>query len=271
MNQKIINGDQLKIIQLEIMDYFDNWCRCHGITYYITAGTLIGALRHKGFIPWDDDIDVVMLRKEYERFIHEFPNSKTGKYLLYSHEINSSCIYPYAKVFDSSTTLIEGDVKHSPDIGVNIDIFPLDNATSNYYTALRMKRQIKPFNDILGIKLLDSADRGFRKNILIKILRTLSAPFSFHWLIRIINKKSKRYINDNTCRFIVNSVIYAKGEREILEREWFNKTIELEFEGRSYLAPIGADQYMTRLFGDYMSLPPEDKRVSHHRFVAYYK
>ena len=72
-------------------------------------------------------------------------------------------------------------------------------------------------------------------------------------------------------RYVANAVIYAKGEREILERDWFNDCIELPFEDRHYLAPVGADQYMRRLFGDYMQLPPEDKRASHHLFKAYYK
>ena len=266
-----IDLTQLKQLQLEIMDFFDKWCRSQGITYFITAGTLIGALRHKGFIPWDDDIDIVMLRKDYELFVELFSRGDTGKYRLYAYETNEDCIYPYAKVYDSDTVLIEGNERVSPKIGVNIDIFPLDNATSDYEMAVQMKKEIKPYNVILGIKSLDNANRGFKKNIVVWALRCVAAPFSFSWLIKRIINKSKKYISDDESKYVINSVIYAKGEREILEREWFKDTIELEFEGRSYLAPIGADQYMKRLFGDYLTLPPEEKRISHHRFYAYFK
>ncbi len=268
MNNKI-DRDQLKTIQLEIMDYFHLWCEAHGIHYYITAGTLIGALRHKGFIPWDDDIDVVMLRSDYERMLQKYKNDE--RYRLYTIETDESCIYPYAKIYDSRTVMIEGNEKDHPPIGVNIDIFPLDNVTNNYQDAVNMKKRLRLINNILGVKHLDMVDRGILKNITVAILRFISKFFSYSWLVKRIIIKSKKYINNEDSRYIVNAVIFAKGEREILEREWFKDTIDLEFEGRQYKAPVGADQYMKRLFGDYMKLPPEDKRVSHHRFKAYYK
>lgn len=267
--QKSIDINQLKSIQLEVMDYFHKWCQENGITYFITAGTLIGALRHKGFIPWDDDIDLVMLRTDYEKMLSLYPND--GRYRLYAIEKDATCIYAYAKIYDSETLMVEGDEKDHPAIGVNIDIFPLDNVTDNYEDGKRLKKQLHLLNDILGVKQLDRANRGFIKNVMVSVLRSISRCFSYPWLVRRIIKKSKKYIDNNNSRYIVNAVIYAKGEREILEREWFKETIDLEFEGRKYKAPIGADQYMKRLFGNYMQLPPEDKRVSHHRFKAYYK
>lgn len=267
--KEITNNSQLKSIQLEVMDNFHNWCQENGITYFITAGTLIGALRHKGFIPWDDDIDVVMLRDDYEKMLKLFP--KEGRYRLYSIETDSSCIYPYAKVYDTNTVMIEGDEKDHPSIGVNIDIFPLDNATDDYQDAIQLKNSIKLLDSILGVKLLGRVNRGLVKNVTVAILRLISKFFTYPWLIKRIIKKSKKFISNTNSRYIVNAVIYCKGEKEILEREWFKETVDLDFEGRKYKAPIGADQYMRRLFGDYMQLPPEDKRVSHHRFEAYYK
>lgn len=267
--KEITEISQLKSIQLEVMDYFHSWCVEHQITYYITAGTLIGALRHKGFIPWDDDIDLVMLRPDYEKLLTKFSND--GRYRLYSIETDPSCIYAYAKIYDSETVMIEADEKDHPAIGVNIDIFPLDNVTDDYQDGVKMKKSLKLLNDIMGVKQLDRANRGLIKNVTVAVLRFISSFFSYPYLISRINKKSKKYIANNDSKYLVNAVIYAKGEREILEREWFKETVDLEFEGCQYKAPIGADQYMRRLFGDYMQLPPEDKRVSHHRFKAYYK
>lgn len=267
---ELINVNQLKAIQLEIMDSFHEWCIQNGITYYLTAGSLIGALRHKGFIPWDDDIDVVMLRADYERMLRLFPSD--GIYRLCSYETDVDCVYTYAKIYDPSTIMIEGNDRHIKNhIGVNIDIFPLDNATDNYEDAKKLKEDIKVWDNILSVKHLDRVDRGVLKNITVSCLRFVSKLFSFAWLIKTIIRKSKKFVNNEDSRYVVNAVIYAKGEREILERDWFRETVDLEFEGRKYKAPIGADQYMRRLFGDYMKLPPEDKRVSHHRFKAYKK
>ena len=264
-----IDIKQLKAIQLDIMDHFHKWCIENDITYFITAGTLIGALRHNGYIPWDDDIDVVMLRPDYEKMLKLFP--KDGRYRLYSIERDPSCIYAYAKVYDFDTLMIEGNEKAHPKIGVNIDIFPLDSVTDNYEDGKKLKKQLQLLNDILGVKQLDKANRGLVKNVTVAVLRAISSFFPYSWLVKQIIRGSKKYVENTDSRYIVNAVIHAKGEREILEREWFKDTVELEFEGRKYLAPIGADQYMRRLFGNYMQLPPEDKRVSHHRFKAYYK
>ena len=266
-----IQIDQLKQIQLEIMDYFHSWCINHRITYYITAGTLIGALRHKGYIPWDDDIDLVMLREDYDRLLEEFPKSETGVYKLHSYETDDSCIYTYAKLCDTRTVLIDGDEKNSVPIGVNIDIFPLENATDNYDDAVKLKKNIKPFDSILVVKQMVRVDRGFSKNVLLIILKAISGLFSYKWLIGMVIKKATVYKKNLHSRYVVNAVIYAKGEKEILERKWFHDVVELDFEGRQYFAPIGADNYMRRLFGDYMQLPPIEKRISHHYFKAYFK
>lgn len=262
---------QLKVIQLQVMDVIDNFCRHNGIRYFITAGTLIGALRHKGYIPWDDDIDVVMLRDDYDKFIAMFKNS-SDRYKVYATETDRNCHYAYAKVYDDSTIFLEGhERKGEKCIGVNVDIFPLDYVTDDYKDAVKLKNKIKPYDNILTVKRITKRDRGFRKNISLFILKLFCSFASFSWCIRRIDRIARKFEKNTNSRYVVNAVIYAKGEREILERAWFKDSMELPFEDRKYLAPIGADQYMRRLFGDYMQLPPEEQRVTHHVFKAYYK
>lgn len=269
--RKQIDIEQLKRIQLEIMDFFHAWCVEHGITYYMAGGTLIGALRHRGYIPWDDDIDLVLLRKDYDRLIADFPNSDTGFFRLHSIETNDSCIYTYAKIYDSRTVFIDGDDSNNDPIGVNIDIFPLENATDNYNDVIRLKRSIKLYDDILVVKQMSRKDRGIWKNLAISILKAISRLFSFKWLIKRVIKRATIYRQNTQSKYIANTVIFAKGENEILKREWFSSKVDLEFEGRRYYAPIGADQYLKRLFGDYMQMPPKEERVSHHQYKAFFK
>lgn len=271
MSTQLLSINQLKQVQLEVMDYFHNWCEQHDISYFITAGTLIGALRHKGFIPWDDDIDVVMLRTDYDRLMHIFPKSETCPYQLHSIETDPSCIYTYAKLCDTRTVFIDGDEHNNVRIGVNIDIFPLENATDCFDDAVKLKESIKLYDSILTIKQMGRKDRGFWKNTAVALLKSISCLIPFNWLIHKVIEKATIYRTNVQSKYVVNAVIYAKGEKEILEREWFNSTIYLEFEGRLYRAPVGADQYLKRLFGDYMELPPEEKRVSHHYFKAFFK
>ena len=266
-----ITIQQLKELLLQVMDAIDKYCRHNEIRYFITAGTLIGALRHKGYIPWDDDIDIVMLRDDYEKFISRF-NAYSERYKVYSIETDANCHYAYAKVYDSNTVFIEGhEDMGGKVIGVNVDVFPLDYVTDDYNDAIRLKNQIKPYDNIVTVKHIAKKDRGLFKNVSLFILKAVCAFVPYSWCIKRIDRMARKFEKNTNSRYVVNAVIYAKGEREILEREWFKDSMEVPFENRKYLAPIGADQYMRRLFGDYMRLPPEDKRISHHSFTAYYK
>lgn len=270
MNEEI-DIEKLRELQMQVMDAVDGFCRQNRIRYFITAGTLIGALRHKGYVPWDDDIDIVMLRNDYEKFIAQFRET-SSRYKVCSIATDPNCHFSYAKVYDDNTIFIEGYEKNDENpIGVNIDIFPLDNVTDNYNDAVALKKKIKPYDDILTVKHIVKKDRGFWKNVSLSILKRLCSLVPFSWCIRRIDRIARKFEQNTNSRYVVNAVIYAKGEREILEREWFRDSIELPFENRKYLAPIGADQYMRRLFGDYMQLPPVEKRVTHHCFRAYYK
>ena len=268
---KEIDIAHLKELQMQVMDFVDGFCRSNHIKYFITAGTLIGALRHKGYIPWDDDIDIVMLRDDYEKFISMF-RDYSRRYKVYSIETDDNCHYAYAKVYDDETIFIEGHEREGDKlIGVNVDVFPLDYGTDDYNEAVRLKKRIKWIDDIVTVKRIAPKDRGLIKNFSLHVLKAICSIIPFSWCIKRIDRMARRFEADINSRYVVNAVIYAKGERERLERKWFNESIEVSFEGRRYLAPVGADQYMRRLFGDYMKLPPEDKRISHHLFRAYFK
>ena len=126
--KQITNSEDLKTIQMDILSYIDVVCKKYNIKYSISGGTLIGAIRHKGFIPWDDDIDIMLTRSDYDHLVNAMINEYDKgniKYRLVTHDIDREFLYPYAKVFDEDTLLIE-DIKEIKNFGVYVDVFPID-------------------------------------------------------------------------------------------------------------------------------------------------
>ena len=124
---KEINVDELKKIQIEILDYVSDFCKKNNINYWIDSGTLLGAVRHKGYIPWDDDIDIGMLRDDYEKFMSLFNKNNKSNYVFDCFELNKKCPYPYGKILDTNTIMYEPDEKTGIKSSVFIDLFPYDN------------------------------------------------------------------------------------------------------------------------------------------------
>ena len=272
-NKENLTVQQLKQIQLNILLEVAAFCDKNNIKYFLTAGTLIGALRHKGFIPWDDDIDLVMLRPDYERFIAEFNTRPMANTFKVVSPQNNNYPYAYAKVMDTSTVFIENSAlfKQFP-MGVNIDLFPLDFLTDNYASAQTLLRQVYRYNRLLGIKSISlDKQRSWYKQTCLILLKGILKPFTINWLTQRINKLAQKYVSQTTSKYVGQIVLEAKGEREIVERAWFDSCVPVPFEGHSFAAPVGYDQYLKRLFGDYMQLPPKEKQISHHYFKAYYK
>ena len=130
MCNKEININELKIIQLDITEHFHNFCNKNKIKYSLACGSLIGAIRHNGYIPWDDDIDIYVERKDYDKLIELFPNILDGKYEFICIERNKIWNIPYGKIFDNRT-IVEENTNDWLPIGVNIDIFPIDKVPDN--------------------------------------------------------------------------------------------------------------------------------------------
>ena len=149
---KTISTEELKRIQLDILLVFHDFCIENGLEYSLFAGTLIGAVRHKGYIPWDDDIDICMTRPNYEKFIHSF-NGHFPNYYVAAPELDWNYYAPYANVCDNRTLLLEGKNGHNgQEIGVKIDIFPIDGCTSSLTGYLELCKQSFNWNEIMRLK-----------------------------------------------------------------------------------------------------------------------
>ena len=263
---QVVTTDELKSCILEVMDELDRFCRDNNIRYFLVGGTLLGAVRHKGFIPWDDDIDVAMLREDYEKFCKLF-HSKNG-YVLKCIQQDPTYYLPFAKLIDPRISLYE-NIHKAPEIGAYVDIFPLDyiEKDSLKVAAFYGNSIIKKLEDLKYMQL--RKDRPLWKNALILAGRLLC----FRSLPKIAKDRERRALavaHSEPTEWIT-SLHGAWGIREIVTAQHFAETTEYSFEGRRYLGPVDADTYLTSIYGDYMTPPPPEKQVTHHSFTATWK
>ncbi len=259
-----LSVEELKKIQLGILEYVADYCEKNNIRYWLDFGTLIGAIRHKGYIPWDDDIDLGMLREDYDKFISEFNINNDSKYEVHCIENDPGYFVPYAKVYDTTTILFEPDEK-GHKLCVNIDIFPHDNAPDDDEEVKRMY----DIRDRLREKylIIDYKDK-FTGNMIkrsAKHLRRFLYSIIYKNSINIIADNSKRY-KDTMTKRVGNFTGYS---RIACNRQIFDSFTDVEFEMKKYKAPIGYDEWLRSIYGDYMELPPPEKQITHHRNISF--
>ena len=262
---KPIDTEDMKKIQLEILDYVHRFCVENQIDYFLDCGTLLGAIRHQGYIPWDDDIDVGMLRPQYERFASLF-NKTRSKYRFLCCEENDTYCYPFGKVVDTTTVLYEPD-KDGNKIAVNIDIFPYDNAPTDPRAQQKqfLLRKIYRVCNIAHTRKKDY-EKGVARAVVFHVMHVLTMPFPKNYFARKMSENAKRYRHTETG--IVTD--YTDYITAICEKQVFESFADAAFEGRIYKIPKEYDTWLRLMFGDYMTPPPEDQRVTTHIFEAYY-
>ena len=262
---KQLSIEDAKQIELEILDYIDTLCKKHNINYIINYGTLIGAVRHQGFIPWDDDIDLSMPREDYQRFINIFQKEKS-KYNLLSLETDKNYFNNFIKIIDSTTKIIDTRNTKTYESGVFIDIFPMDRFDDPKVIDICYKLE--------SFKLLSFSKHKnivYKDSLLKDCIRTafwfLLRPVSPRYFAHKIEKEIQKYSRDNGQYM---AFIPSKSkEKEVFPSGTFDKTINLPFENLSLPAPEKFDTILTQFYGDYMTLPPEEKRFYSHEFHAY--
>lgn len=266
IESKLIQLEELKYLQLKILDALVSFCETEKINYWIDSGTLLGAIRHKGYIPWDDDIDVGMLRKDYDKFMREF-NKSSERYKAYSIENNAQFLYAHGKVLDTTTLLYEPDEKGNK-LSVNIDIFVYDNAPDNDRLVKKMYAKRDFYQIMRNLQMLNHIPKGnFFRKVSIQLLVKIAKIFPDNYFVKKKAKNSKKYAQKGTKR-VGNFTACSK---IACNKEIFKNFIKVEFEGKYYNAPVGYDEWLKAFYGDYMKLPPIEKQVSHHKFKAYIK
>ncbi len=268
-SKRAINVEELKKIQLDILKHVDRFCKEHQIKYFMCGGSLIGAIRHKGFIPWDDDIDIMMLRDDYELFVSEYLVNDESIYKMHSSRNVDGWFLPFVKVENANTVLKE-HIEKKYTMGVNIDVFPIDNVPDDRNLQIDMYKRWKKWFNIHGLKLMSTMKgRTFIKNAILVFFHFVLTFVSYKYLVKKIETNAMRFSNHETnCCGIA---VWGYGEKEINLKSNFKDVIMMPFEGISVPVPVGYDNYLTSVYGDYMKLPSIEKRVSHHDFEAWWK
>ncbi|MBQ4588438.1 MAG: LicD family protein [Bacteroidaceae bacterium] len=266
---KNITLRELKEIQLNVLEAVHNFCLNNNIKYSLACGTLLGAVRHKGYIPWDDDIDIYMLREEYNKFITLFPHCYKNHYELISLERNSNWNKVYAKAYDNRTIIYEA-MPYKVTIGINIDIFPIDNVPEEEKEWINYNQKRLFFQQCLMAKALSfSSHRKFHKNLGIFLAKFLTIFINQRKLAVFLNYYSQKF-NQKETKFVFENVLGIIMKRRF-KKNIFKEFILMPFENKQFFAFKNYDEYLKNAYGNYMELPPINKRISHHLFKAYWK
>lgn len=263
---RALSLDEHQQIVYDIVYTIDDFCRKHDIQYCLYGGSLLGAIRHNGIIPWDDDADLAMVREEYDRFISLFNNECPEGYQIIAEEINEKYQIPMAKVMKKGTYYFHNHVNHL-DLGVWVDILPIDGCPGNLEAAqkyfLKKHKQVATY--------VFYSFRGWKRIILTQLKTGFTIPFDANKRYKVykslINKIRNFHVNQEEYSACVVNGLYGKGE---VQKSSFYSTLEYHlFGNRELPIPTDWDKYLKDIYGDYMQLPPVEKRRVHTAETSY--
>ena len=252
---------RLHQVQVDILDEIVRICKKHGLQYFLIGGTLLGAVRHKGFIPWDDDLDIGMLRDDYERFLELCETELDDAYLLDCYKTNPKYSLPFAKIRRKGTVYEEEALSQIEGIpkGIWVDIFPLDNVRRKGGFGQAIQATVVSL--LSGFVLVEQRGhrpRTLKGRVARRVLSILGVEMSFRWL-----EKAMTFWNKSNTDFLVNLSSHYGYKKETFHKCKFFPPQKLEFEGSLYDVPNDYDHILTTVFGDYMTPPPKNQRINH--------
>lgn len=259
-----LTREQLKRVQqveLEMLKEIERVCNKNGIVYSIIGGTLLGAVRHGGFIPWDDDSDVVMLRSEYDKFVDACKRDlDTERFYFQDMHNTPGYRWGYGKLRRKDTLFMRHGQEHMPyEQGIFVDIFPCDNVPDG-----KVAGKLHKFQSFILRKLMWSEVGQYtEQKPFVRFIYKLMAKVPVKWNIRWIDRLGKRWSGKKTK--LIRTLLFPtpKG-REGYPRQWYEHTVPVEFEGVQLHMIEGYKEYLPYKFGmDYMQLPPVEKRKVH--------
>ena len=273
---KELSINEIQEIGVEMLVYIDQICRKNDIEYSVYYGSLIGAERHQGYIPWDDDLDIVLTRPNYDRLIKILAKDKT--YLLLSLETRTEYRYPFAKLIDKRTCMKTKQFYHSedPELGVFVDIFPIDGFPADQAERkafgercmLYLDNMLATLNASYAISKTRWKAYGKRVLYYPKYRKLLKQGNYAHWRSLLMDEIHKYPFEEaEICGYIE----FIDEEWGIVPTDWFKEYEDIIFAGKKVRAIKDRKKFLTLRYGDYMELPPESERVTHHPYTFYWK
>ena len=264
-NFKKLDIDEIKEVELGVMDYIHNICREKGINYSLAYGSLLGAVRHRGFIPWDDDLDIALKRHQYDQLYQAILEDNNSIYKVVSWENDSRYPYPFYRVYDSRTVYENNYIQNDIELGICVDVFPFDDYkdVNKEITKLDMYRRLSVYT-LYGIRNKEAGIKNIVRYLMLVAFRLTR--------VKTWNKKlndcSKAPVNSEYIDYLMESKKYSTK----LDAKALDEVVECRFEDRVYNIPKDYDHILTTIYGsDYMEIPPLEKRIQHDDFVAYIK
>ncbi len=270
---KRIPQEDLHPLLLNVLSAFHGYCQRHSLIYYLSDGTLLGAVRHKGFIPWDDDVDVSMLDSEYDRLIDLakadpfLDEGKRYKFLLPAELPN---FYPFLKIVDTHTCVYEKDIDRAYGIGIWLDVFRFSHCDKDFSKTIAKFHRVQKIKE--ANKLAICGNFSTPKYKLISPFLSVGKA-----LLRLVGKTPVSLSHEmieiersmpSEGEFLMD-ITWADNDEHYFKAELWDKPILLEFEGSRFLAPERYEEVLTAQYGNYMELPPKEDRVRHD-YEAYY-
>lgn len=260
-----LNEEEIKELELGVMDYIHNLCQKENINYSLAYGTLLGAVRHKGYIPWDDDVDISLKRDEYDKLYQAVLRDNDPIYKVASWENDARYPYSFYRVYDARTVYENNYIENDIDLGICVDVFPFD-----YYADVNKEmvkldtyRRLSVYT-LYGIHSKNAGLKNMIRYLLVLVFR-LTRVKTWNKKMNLLSMQAND--SDSIDYLMENKRTSTKFEKTLLD-----KVMDSPFEDRTYKIPEASHQILSAIYGDdFMEIPPIEKRVKHDDFVAYIK
>lgn len=257
-----VTPDEQQIVNFELLCYFDKICRQNNIKYSLTGGTLLGAIRQGGFIPWDDDADVFLARPEYEKLVAAFPDD--NRFILLNSKKDTTFPYVYSRLIDTKSLITLSPNTLSAGRGLFLDVCVVDGLPKNKLRRLFHIRKMRLFFSCRRATIHSKDSPAYKKR---------GVFYKLAWNLILIFTRTQawnRRINRNISKFPFDKSEYVGnftsqyGIKEMLHRSCFDDYIDVPFENHNFMICAGYEEYLKNIYKDYFALPKKDKRKGHH-------